>query len=37
MSKWELPPKGGYMESAEQLYVQNMTWKDITERLKTKV
>jgi len=35
MSKWELPPKGGCMESAEGLYVQNMTWKDITERLKT--
>lgn len=34
MSKWELPPKQGYMESNEKIYFQNMTWHDIEDRLK---
>ncbi|HOX40486.1 MAG TPA: 3-dehydro-scyllo-inosose hydrolase [Candidatus Brocadiia bacterium] len=34
MSKWQIPPKGGHMESADGLYLQNMTWVQITERLK---
>jgi len=34
MGKWEIPPKQGYMESSEKLYFQNMTWRDIEERLK---
>ncbi len=32
--KWELPPKGGHMESASGLYFQNMTWAQIEDRLK---
>ena len=34
MSDWTLPPKGGHMESADQIYLQNMTWKQIEQRLK---
>ncbi|GAB4402830.1 MAG: 3-dehydro-scyllo-inosose hydrolase [Anaerolineales bacterium] len=31
--KWELPPKGGHMDLPTQVYLQNMTWKQIEERL----
>ena len=34
MSKWNLPPKGGYMESAKKMYFQTMTRLDVDERLK---
>jgi 3-dehydro-scyllo-inosose hydrolase len=34
LSDWTLPPKGGHMESASQIYLQNMTWKQIDARLK---
>ena len=34
MGKWELPPKGGHMDLADGIYLQNMTWKEIEERLK---
>ncbi len=30
---WELPPKGGHMDKADGIYVQNMTWKDIRARI----
>ncbi|MGQ9779747.1 MAG: 3-dehydro-scyllo-inosose hydrolase [Bacillota bacterium] len=34
MSTWELPPKGGHMDLVDGIYLQNMTWKQIQERLK---
>lgn len=34
MGQWELPPKGGHMDLADGLYLQNMTWFQIEERLK---
>jgi creatinine amidohydrolase len=34
MNEWTLPPKGGHMESADQIYLQNMTWKQIEQRMK---
>ncbi len=34
MSKWKLPPEGGHMDLADGIYLQNMTWKEIEERLK---
>jgi len=34
MGEWTLPPDGGHMESADQIYLQNMTWKQIEQRLK---
>lgn len=34
VSKWQIPPKGGHMESANGLYYQNMTGYDIEKRLK---
>ncbi|MGE5673399.1 MAG: 3-dehydro-scyllo-inosose hydrolase [Mycobacterium leprae] len=34
MSEWQLPP-AGHMESADGVYLQNMTWHEIQERLKT--
>ncbi|HEX7629825.1 MAG TPA: 3-dehydro-scyllo-inosose hydrolase, partial [Candidatus Methylomirabilis sp.] len=34
MGDWTLPPQGGHMESADQIYLQNMTWKQIDARLK---
>ena len=33
MSKWQLPPKGGHLDAADGIYLQNMTWKQIEERL----
>lgn len=34
MSKWEIPAKGGHMEKNTGVYYQNMTNKDVEERLK---
>ncbi|NPV54177.1 MAG: creatininase family protein [Firmicutes bacterium] len=34
MSNWQIPPKGGHMDLATGVYLQNMTWKQIQERLK---
>lgn len=34
MSKWEIPAKGGHMEAYDGIYFQNMTNKDVAERLK---
>ncbi|MGE5623688.1 MAG: creatininase family protein, partial [Methanocella sp.] len=34
MSDWQIPP-AGHMESADGVYLQNMTWHEIQERLKT--
>lgn len=34
MSKWQIPAKGGHMEAADGVYYQNMTNKDVAERLK---
>ena len=33
MSKWQIPPDGGHMESASGVYYQNMTLKEIEDRL----
>jgi creatinine amidohydrolase len=33
MSKWQIPAAGGYMESNKGVYYQNMTNKDVAERL----
>lgn len=33
MSKWQLPPKGGHMDLADQVYLQNMTMAQVNERL----
>lgn len=35
MGKWELPPKGGHMDLADGVYFQNMSIKELGERLKT--
>ena len=35
MGKWQLPPSGGHMDKQTGLYMQNMTGKQIQERLKT--
>lgn len=32
--KWEIPPKKGHMDSADGLYLQNMKWFEVEERLK---
>ncbi|HHY46096.1 MAG TPA: creatininase family protein [Firmicutes bacterium] len=32
--KWDLPPKGGHMDKDTGVYLQNMTWKEIEDRLK---
>ena len=32
--KWDLPPKGGHMDSANGLYLQNMKGFEVEERLK---
>lgn len=34
MSKWQIPAKGGHMESNTGVYLQNMNTKQINERLK---
>jgi len=34
MGKWEIPPKGGHMDLADGIYFQNMTTKEVEERLK---
>ena len=34
MSKWQLPATGGNMEVNNGIYYQNMTNKDVAERLK---
>ena len=34
MSKWQIPAKGGNMEAANGIYYQNMTNKEVAERLK---
>lgn len=35
MSKWELPPSGGHMDRDTGVYLQNMTGKQVEERLQT--
>ena len=35
MSKWKIPPKGGHMDLPSGIYLQNMTGKEVEERLKT--
>ena len=34
MNKWNLPPKGGYMEAPKKMYFQTMNKLDVEERLK---
>ena len=34
MSKWQIPAQGGNMEAANGIYYQNMTNKEVAERLK---
>ncbi len=34
MGRWQIPPEGGLMESAAKVYFQNMTGKEVAERLK---
>src|SRR5208282_2198002 len=34
LSKWKLPPSGGHMEKQDGIYLQNMTMKQVEERLK---
>ena len=34
MAKWEIPPRGGHMDLADGIYFQNMTVRDVDERLK---
>lgn len=34
MSGWQLPPEGGHMDKADGIYVQNMTWRQIEQKLK---
>jgi creatinine amidohydrolase len=34
MGKWKLPPTGGHMEKQDGIYFQNMTMKQVQERLK---
>ena len=31
--KWQIPPEGGHMDLPSQVYLQNMTWKQVAERL----
>jgi len=33
-NKWNLPPEGGHMDRATGIYLQNMTGKEVQERLK---
>ncbi len=33
MGTWTIPPKGGHLDSPTQIYLQNMTWKQVAERL----
>ena len=35
LGNWELPPKQGHMDMADGIYVQNMTIKQVLERIKT--
>ncbi|HPU96036.1 MAG TPA: creatininase family protein, partial [Bacillota bacterium] len=34
MSKWQIPPAGGHLDLADGIYFQNMTGKEVQERLK---
>ena len=34
MSKWQIPATGGNMEAPNGIYYQNMTNKEVAERLK---
>jgi creatinine amidohydrolase len=34
MRRWKLPPKGGHMDKPTKIYFQNMTMKEVEERLK---
>jgi len=34
MTDWQIPPDGGHMDRASGIYLQNMTGKDVQERLK---
>jgi creatinine amidohydrolase/Fe(II)-dependent formamide hydrolase-like protein len=34
MGKWQLPPKGGHMESTDKVYLQTMNMTEINARLK---
>ncbi len=34
MAEWELPPDGGHMDRASRVYFQNMTGRQVRERLK---
>jgi 3-dehydro-scyllo-inosose hydrolase len=34
MGKWEIPPKGGHLDLADGIYFQNMTMKEVEDRLK---
>ncbi len=34
MGKWELPPKGGHMDLGDGVYFQNMSIKELGERLR---
>jgi creatinine amidohydrolase/Fe(II)-dependent formamide hydrolase-like protein len=34
MSKWKLPPEGGHLDKADGIYLQNMTGKQVQQRLK---
>jgi len=31
--KWQIPPRGGHMDLPSGVYLQNMTWKQVAERL----
>jgi creatinine amidohydrolase/Fe(II)-dependent formamide hydrolase-like protein len=34
MAKWQIPPEGGHLDSPSGIYLQNMTGKQVQERLK---
>lgn len=34
LSKWQIPPTGGHLDLADGIYFQNMTGKEVQERLK---
>lgn len=34
MSKWQIPPEGGHLDRPSGIYLQNMTGKQVEERLK---
>jgi creatinine amidohydrolase len=34
MAEWKIPPGGGHLDKADGIYFQNMTFKEIEERLK---